>query len=279
MQEAEYSFLFGERVLPLHAMLMSCGRSRAADLCYDWHGLRRGDREFIVWQYTLGGVGLLEYEGKTHKLERGDAMLVHIPHEHRYRLAPEPGYWEFVYLCANGSEVMRLCREIVKTHGPTAKFADESSPVGILNEILDLSGNCEIRNPYTASHLAYRWLMALCAELAPFGHQRAAAPPWVSKVTEYCQENLDGKLEIANLAKIAGYSQFHFSRLFHEHMKIPPAAFVRNLRLRRATRLLQTEKMGIKEIAEVCGFSSASYFCRAFQQANGQSPAAFRKGR
>ena len=51
-----------------------------------------------------------------------------------------------------------------------------------------------------------------------------------------------------------------------------PIDFIRSIRLNHALHLLQTGKYTIIEISELCGFSSASYFGRAFKSHFGKAP-------
>ena len=46
-----------------------------------------------------------------------------------------------------------------------------------------------------------------------------------------------------------------------------------------ARRLLRDTDMPAREIADTLGFSSAAYLTRAFQQATGKAPIAYRGGR
>jgi AraC-like DNA-binding protein len=46
--------------------------------------------------------------------------------------------------------------------------------------------------------------------------------------------------------------------------------------MKRAVRLLQTERITIKEISDRCGFSDTSYFCKVFRKEFKISPEVFR---
>ena len=79
-----------------------------------------------------------------------------------------------------------------------------------------------------------------------------------------------------DLARAAGYSRFHFSRLFVSSQGITPAAYVADLRIRAAAALLHDSTLPIATVAARCGFNDATYFSRAFRQAVGVSPGEFR---
>ena len=56
-------------------------------------------------------------------------------------------------------------------------------------------------------------------------------------------------------------------------------AYGRQLRLERACRLLEDERLSIAEVAELTGYPSISAFCHAFTSATGMSPRAWRDAR
>ena len=107
--------------------------------------------------------------------------------------------------------------------------------------------------------------------------EKGVDPKFIRQVIDHCMEHISDPITVDDLADVAGYSRYHFSRLFAASQGISPAAFVKDLRLKQAVRLLQTELMTVKEIADSCGFEDASYFCKAFRQAYKVSPGEYRK--
>jgi AraC-like DNA-binding protein len=134
----------------------------------------------------------------------------------------------------------------------------------------------QIITPYMASSLAYQLTMGLMDDLMLESSISGESPEFMKKINEYCKNNPDTDLDVDELAKISGYSRYHFTRLFTAKRGISPGAFIRELRLNRAVKFLQTEKMSVKEVASVCGFEDTSYFCKAFRKSYGVSPAKFR---
>ncbi len=273
----EASLVFPARTVPLHSMLTSCGHSKKDSAEYSWHGLKRGRAEFVLWQYTVSGLGMLEYEGRRYELTPGRGMLVHIPHDHRYYFPQGSKGWEFIYVCFHGREVMRICRDLIRRIGPVNEFGEGSSALKTAFSILELSLGAHVDTPYLASSLAYQLSMSLTDDLVPENPVKAGEiPEFMSRINDYCRDNPGEDLDVGELAKIAGYSRYHFTRLFTEKRGISPGAFIRERRLGRAVKLLQSGKLPVKEISSACGFEDTSYFCKAFRKAYGISPAKFR---
>lgn len=271
--------LFPHRSVPLHSMITGCGHERRTSTSYDLLGLKRGNAEFSIWQYTIAGEGSLECDGASFKLRAGDAMMIHIPQNHRYFLAPGTPFWEFIYVSINGREAMRLWYEIEKISGPVAHFDEDSKSVQAACEILRAAKAGELKTPFAASSLAYKMIMAHFEDLSPYGPGDEGERVLMRKTAEFCLAHLASEISVGDMAEAAGYSKFHFSRLFGKSCGMPPASFLRDLRLKTAVRLLQMERMTVKEISAKCGFSDESHFCKLFKRAYGATPEAFRHGR
>lgn len=103
-------------------------------------------------------------------------------------------------------------------------------------------------------------------------------PKPIVRVCDHITQNLNDDLTLDDLSKVSGYSRFHFHRLFSAHVGMGVTAYVQRLRLKRAAHQLAFDKdRKIIDIALDAGFENPSSFTRAFKNAVGQSPSAFRK--
>ncbi|SEL83299.1 transcriptional regulator, AraC family [Roseovarius azorensis] len=84
---------------------------------------------------------------------------------------------------------------------------------------------------------------------------------------------------LERLAEAAGMSRSRFAERFQAAYGCGPMGFLRELRLARAAQLLSEGQEPVKRVAQKVGFTSRSAFTRAFIEAWGQSPRAFRAGR
>jgi AraC-like DNA-binding protein len=77
-------------------------------------------------------------------------------------------------------------------------------------------------------------------------------------------------------------SQMHMSRMqLHRKLKslfgVSTTEFVRNERLKAATKLLKTTTLSIAEVAYGSGFNEVTYFSKRFKDQYNLSPSAFRQ--
>ena len=57
-------------------MVTACGYSCETKSSYDWYGLKRGNANFALFQYTLAGSGCLTYDKTDYLVQPGSAMLL-----------------------------------------------------------------------------------------------------------------------------------------------------------------------------------------------------------
>lgn len=99
-------------------------------------------------------------------------------------------------------------------------------------------------------------------------------------VIEHIDRHLDRELDLATLAGVARFSEFHFHRLFHAWMREPLGEYVRRRRLEvAALRLRSQPRTAVLHVALAVGFGSAEAFTRAFRARFACSPTEWRKSK
>jgi len=96
-------------------------------------------------------------------------------------------------------------------------------------------------------------------------------------VLAHIQNNLDEELRLADLARIAAFSPFHFHRIFLGMIGETVGAHVRRLRLTRAAHRLEFTGMSVTETGLEAGYEAPEAFSRAFKTQFGESPSRFRE--
>ncbi|WP_375413287.1 helix-turn-helix domain-containing protein [uncultured Bradyrhizobium sp.] len=82
---------------------------------------------------------------------------------------------------------------------------------------------------------------------------------------------------LESLAAAAGMSRTVFADRFREVFAQSPTEFIQEFRLKFAAHLLKTTSLPVKAIAVSVGYSSRSYFSRAFRSAFAADPSAYRE--
>lgn len=101
----------------------------------------------------------------------------------------------------------------------------------------------------------------------------------ILRVLAYIHDHPAGDLSLDTLADVAAMSRFHWHRVFRALTGETCAQAVRRIRLHRAANALVRSDRPVTRIASEVGYPNLNSFARAFSEAYGSSPAAFRQGR
>lgn len=98
----------------------------------------------------------------------------------------------------------------------------------------------------------------------------------VNRAIDHIVSDLARPLRLDDVAAAAGFSPFHFHRVFKALLGETLQQFVKRQRLERALRIMShAPKRALTDVALDCGFSSSSDFSRSFRQHYGSPPSAF----
>jgi AraC family transcriptional activator of mtrCDE len=82
---------------------------------------------------------------------------------------------------------------------------------------------------------------------------------------------------LAGLAQEAAMGRSAFARRFNELTHTTPMQYLSAWRMQEATRMLQSSKLSLADIAERCGYDSEPAFRKAFKNTTGRTPGAVRR--
>lgn len=95
----------------------------------------------------------------------------------------------------------------------------------------------------------------------------------------HVQTHLDDDLPLDELAQVAGFSSFHFHRIFRSIVGESVKEHIRRLRLERAAHQLRHSSEPVTSLALEAGYETHESFSRAFRKAFRRSPLSFRQAR
>ncbi len=94
----------------------------------------------------------------------------------------------------------------------------------------------------------------------------------ISQVVNYLNYNFRSKVSLRDVSKQFLLNPNYLGEKFTKTLGTTFTAYVNNLRLNYAMKLLKNSAMSIKQISEDSGFVSVSYFIKLFSEKYGESP-------
>ena len=253
-------------------------------------------RDFCALYVVKSGRGTHQIDGVPFGIARGDVYLLPPGALHAYTGYQQLEIDAFYFpLRLWSDEELRALREVsgfwqLVLESATRRLhlrpeAHRQIEVAI-NEMRAEATKRERVTPFLLRALLFRLLTTVArAGSEDASPSTCAAPneprgtqPGLSDLISWCEANVERDISVAQLAGRLFLSQAHFARLWKREMGVPPAAYLRRLKLERARSLLQHSEQSVTHIAGAVGFASAAHFSRSFRACYGVSPLQFRRG-
>ncbi len=98
----------------------------------------------------------------------------------------------------------------------------------------------------------------------------------LNRILKHMQQHFQEKQSLGSIGERFSITPTYICRLFSKHMNTTFSAYLQELRIKEACRLLKSTDLTIKEIAACCGYEDYFYFCRVFRGATNLSPTEYR---
>lgn len=99
----------------------------------------------------------------------------------------------------------------------------------------------------------------------------------IERAKEYIETHWLDAFDINEIAKAAGLSRTHFSRLFKKHTGITPHDYYVNFKVSRIKDKLSDSNLSISQAFAACGLDYNGHFAKVFKKKTGLSPSQYRK--
>lgn len=97
------------------------------------------------------------------------------------------------------------------------------------------------------------------------------------QMLEFIRTHYQDRITVDAIAAAGGVCRTKCCQIFKKYLNRTPNDYLNSFRLEKGMELLKSTGMTITEIADACGYSSASYFTEMFSKQKGCSPKVYRK--
>ena len=247
--------------------------------------------EFSECVFVINGRGLhRSNENAPEEISKGDILI--IPPQGNHAFVESCGM-SVINLLFDASKLPPLLMELYAqpmyrelfirdiSHYENRDYPKLTPPENVFNEMKEylfrISEADSLSNAHSYKLGLFMALISRLCSLPSSGNTETVEPPLnITKLSAYMQRNFNKAIYLDDLARISGMSRSSLIRHFRSAFGTTPMMYLQKLRLIRSAELLKNTDFTLKEIAEMTGFQSDSYFFRIFHRAYGMTPQTFR---
>lgn len=237
------------------------------------HNTSRKELNSFLFVYVHNGKGVLEFEGETYQIGKGQCFYIDCMKKHRYYSSKDEP-WEIYWVHFNGATSKEYFDSFYKNEIPVFypidPMATERYMVNILEANKDHSYEAEVKSSQIIVSL-------LTQALTGKNQSSRSISEIAQKSHQYIDNHFIEKLTLEHLECELFVSRFHIEKEFKKAFGVTVFEYVISKRINLAKKLLRFSDESIEEVAIKCGFSNQSYFNRQFKKAEGMTGTAFRK--
>ena len=238
---------------------------------------------YYHWLQTIHGEGVVTCIDQTIYLKQGEGLLLPPYTAHSYH----PNYdktktWSTVYATFGGEAVDKILDCL--SMNQAAVYQEQAA--GVFKESIDRVFqflNAQQKETISESFIRSSYMYDILMTIKQYGQLTTALTKnqsfsKVRPIVDFLEANFQNNIGLQEMSMHAHLSPQHINKLFHETFGLSPYAFLVQLRMREAKRLLLTDvSLTLREIAELVGYNAVSHFVSTFKTKTGMTPKHYRE--
>lgn len=232
----------------------------------------------FVLLYCVNGTGWYTLNNKKMTLTANHFAL--LPRKTYFQMGAEEGdEWSHYFVKFNGVIGEDMYNYLLKDKNNK----DQTTPplVGRIAQFRDIMHHLELmdnmENLIYANFRFYSFLGTF--RLTVFNYMKKGTENIIERCILIMKQHLQKNLTLDELAREACVSASYLSALFRQKTHYSPIQLFTSLKIQRASQMLRSTKLPIKQIAEEMGYTDQYSFSRSFKQIMGTSPKKFRENK
>ena len=240
-------------------------------------GKRHVPTSDMVLLYCCDGKGWCDCGDQRRDLRAGDLVLV--PPGLAYSFGGDPTATSGLFwLRSTGRDLQKALERLdLATNATAVGVGVNGQPRSAFEQLLDLLGNARTVPQFVRAADLLSQILSVFANSSRDTHQgEFDIGRRIEQSISYMRQHLDQPMRAATLAARANISLPHYFALFKRLTGHTPIDYFIHLRMDRASELLNSTVLSVKEIAASLGYEDQFYFSRMFKAVHSVSPSEFR---
>lgn len=250
--------------------------------CEPRHAYGPAVRNHYLFHYILSGKGILESRDankQTHfyNLHSGQGFLI-APGQINHYHADEDDPWEYTWIEFDGVRVKESLDMAGLNINQPVYRAGAQAEAEKLGQIMMYIVDHGTGTPLQLTGYGFLFLDQLVSSSAmkQEGKGKRVRDFYLREAMNYIEQHYQEEIAVEDIAAFCGLNRSYFGKVFREVMGKTPQEFLIHYRITKACQLLKSTQMSIKDIAIAVGYPNQLHFSRAFHNAIGTSPRAWR---
>lgn len=253
------------------------------EVCTPGHAFGPARRSHYLFHFILEGKGSLTAADEmgnatVHELHAGEGFLI-FPGQITTYVADLDDPWEYIWIEFDGAHVKsNLDRLGFSPASPVYQAQDEDRCKQMVDAMRSLLDHRSASQFYLVA-CAYLFFDAFLGSARP--HRSGASSRlhsfYVDNALAYIEQNYQGDITVEDIARNAGLNRSYFGKVFRDAMGVSPQQFLIGFRIEKACELLKLSNLSVGEVGRAVGYPNQLHFSRAFKNARGLSPRAWRQ--
>lgn len=253
------------------------------EVCAPGHAFGPARRSHYLFHFILEGKGSLTAADEmgnatVHELHAGEGFLI-FPGQITTYVADLDDPWEYMWIEFDGAHVKsNLDRLGFSPASPVYQAQDEDRCKQMVDAMRSLLDHRSASQFYLVA-CAYLFFDAFLGSARP--HRSGASSRlhsfYVDNALAYIEQNYQGDITVEDIARNAGLNRSYFGKVFRDAMGVSPQQFLIGFRIEKACELLKLSNLSVGEVGRAVGYPNQLHFSRAFKNARGLSPRAWRQ--
>lgn len=242
------------------------------------HDSARKDLSSYLFFLVEHGSGVLEYDGIHHPLQTGDCVFLDCRRPYLHRTGRD--LWNLRWVHFFGPNMGAIYKKYEERGGQPVFHAHQPEQFSLLlQELYRLADS----DDYVRDMQIYGKLVELLTLLMEESWHPGSAKVTHGKkqnlqeIKEYLDTHFAEKITLDDLSEKFYINKFYLTRVFKEQFGQSVTAYLVQLRITQAKRMLRFTDHSIESIAQDCGLSDANYFSRLFKKVEGVPPGEYRR--
>ena len=251
------------------------------EFCTSGYSFGPATRSHYLFHYVISGRGTLLSQDQqggvaTNGLSGGQGFMI-FPGQVNTYMADTEDPWVYTWIEFDGVHVGSMLEGAGLTpSSPVYKPASEEFRSLVERELLFLSTHPDAPALQIMGHL-YLFFDALLRSASQGTFGGKLHDIHVQDALRFVEHNYGKDITVADIAKSTGLNPSYFGKLFKKATGRTPQQHLINYRMEKAEDLLKLTSMSIAEVGKAVGYPNQLHFSRAFKNAYGLSPRAWRK--